>query len=835
MLLWALALSLLALAASFQIPERDYDSRQYFVVELDARHSHDAFDEFVAQYNLTFKYEHPVRGLDDHYVFSLLKSHPYIRFLGNLNSNNYKLIKRAAGLEEPYDHLVSSPTVRLIHMLEPKQLERRLPIRIDDSDPSCSKHKRLEAVDSSQILAKEVSDKLDIKDPLFFEQWHLVNTFFPGHDVNVKNVWYEGIRGKNVTVAVVDDGLDYESADLADNFNANGLWDFNNNGHLPTPRLFDDYHGTRCAGEVAGVKNDVCGIGVAYEAKVAGIRILSGRITSEEEAAAMIYGMEYNDIYSCSWGPTDNGETVGAPDKIVKKAIVKGVQKGRNGKGSIYVFASGNGGRVGDQCNFDGYTNSIYSITIGAIDYKGLHPDYAETCSAVMVVTYSSGSGEHIHTTDFHLKCTALHGGTSAAAPLAAGLFALALQANPDLTWRDLQHVCAKSAVPVHEEDGEYQETLSGQKYSHKYGFGKIDAEKLVEVAKTWKNVKPQAWYYSDVITVDKKASAGAENNSETITSSWQVTKEHLKYMNLEKVEHVTVTVNIDSGFRGKIDVKLISPTGVVSKLAWFRKHDSSEKGLSDWTFMSVAHFGEDGLGEWRIEAFTGLDNEIHFKNWQMRLFGACIDPAKAEEFDLDKDYASSWKLLGESVSSSDKATVNTEPTSTGESTRSDAAQSTKPSGPTGTPEQSSGSLIKGPTATPTATPGEGANKGHFISVGHYIMALMVLGFICVIATMKWPMSQSSSRRRRGEYEFDVIPGEEYSDSEDEVETFELTPSQEELEQERLYMDPDHSGVDYDNDIFQIEEEEADDDKHAPSGFAPEDGQTDQSDLKEDN
>ena len=79
--------------------------------------------------------------------------------------------------------------------------------------------------------------------------------------------------------------------------------------------------------------------------------------------------------------------------------MIKGIQEVVI-KGSNLCFASGNGGRFGDSCNFDGYTNSIYSITVGAIDYKGLHPQYSEACSAVMVVTYSSGSGEHIHTTD---------------------------------------------------------------------------------------------------------------------------------------------------------------------------------------------------------------------------------------------------------------------------------------------------------------------------------------------------------------------------------------------------------------------------------------------------
>lgn len=85
-----------------------------------------------------------------------------------------------------------------------------------------------------------------------------------------------------------------------------------------------------------------------------------------------------------------------APGILIKKAILKGVNEGRQGLGSIFVFASGNGAASGDNCNFDGYTNSIYSITVGAIDRKGNHPYYSEHCSAQMVVTYSSGSGDAI-------------------------------------------------------------------------------------------------------------------------------------------------------------------------------------------------------------------------------------------------------------------------------------------------------------------------------------------------------------------------------------------------------------------------------------------------------
>lgn len=160
--------------------------------------------------------------------------------------------------------------------------------------------------------------------------------------------------------------------------------------------LSDDHHGTRCAGQIAAVKNNVCGVGIAYDSKVAGIRILSGPITDIDEAAALNYAFQNTSIYSCSWGPPDDGRSMEGPSYLIKKAVVNGIQNGRDGKGSIFVFASGNGAAHGDQCNFDGYTNSIYSVTVAAVDYKGLHPYYSEACAANMVVAYSSGSGNHI-------------------------------------------------------------------------------------------------------------------------------------------------------------------------------------------------------------------------------------------------------------------------------------------------------------------------------------------------------------------------------------------------------------------------------------------------------
>lgn len=830
-------LVLAALTVAMKVPNKDFAHRDYFVVEIDTANSSAPLHNFIASYNESYRFEHAVRGLDDHFVFSVDKSHPHASFLGNHNSNDYNHIKRAAGFEDVHDALVSQPGLRLIHMLPPRTLERRMPVALEDSQQNVGE-REFTAVDSSQMPLKEVADKLDITDPIFSQQWHLVNTVNPGHDVNVKNVWYNDNMGQGITVAVIDDGVDVDLDDLRDNFNAKGSWDFNDNNALPRPRLFDDYHGTRCAGEIAAVKNDVCGVGVAYKAKVAGIRILSGPITSEDEAAAMMYGLDVNDIFSCSWGPTDNGMTVAGPDIIVKKAIIKGVQEGRNNKGSLYVFASGNGGRVGDQCNFDGYTNSIYSITVGAIDYKGLHPSYAEACSAVMVVTYSSGSLEHIHTTDIKKKCSATHGGTSAAAPLAAGIYALALLANPDLTWRDLQYVSAMAAVPVNEEDGDYQVGALGQKYSHKYGYGKLDAEKLVDAAKSWKNVKPQAWHYSDVTTVDKAVTAPADKDSDAISSTITITKEYLQAMNLARIEHVNIKVNIESHIRGKIGVRLVSPTGIVSHLARFRPMDSSGVGLKDWVFMSVAHFGEDGLGDWKLEVFSQRGNDIKFKDWQLRFYGESIDADKAEKYDVEKDYAAvrRERLAG----TEEPVQTQTSQTQSAPETQAPETQAPETDSETNAPEpetsvleevpvesvrpviESSGTSTQ-PTSTsePSTLPSgaehededhEGANKHYSSShAGQYFMALAVIGFIAVIVVMKFHKTPGSSRRRRREdVEFDIIPGEDYSDTDEDGDSLDLrSRDTEDMDRERLFDDFNAESLpDYEDDMFQIGEED---------------------------
>lgn len=581
------------------IPEKNHDERQYFAIE-----SLNSVDSILHNHP-TWRYEHDVRGLENHYVFSESL---------NLIPNNLK--KRS-------DYSLSKDIISFQDLPLQRHLFKRVPI---PAPP----------IDSSMIPMKNAEERLNIDDPSFEKQWHLFNPTYPGNDINMADVWYNNITGKGVVVAIVDDGVDYDNPDIKDNFSSEGSWDFNDNTNLPKPRLSDDYHGTRCAGEIAAVKgNKFCGVGVAYDAKVSGLRILSGPLTAEDEAASLIYGMGINDIYSCSWGPSDDGKHLQGPSVLVKKALIKGVNEGRNKKGSIYVFASGNGGHLGDNCNYDGYTNSIYSITIGAIDHKGLHPPYSESCSAVMAVTYSSGSGEYIHSTDIGDKCSDTHGGTSAAAPLAAGIYALLLEANPNLTWRDVQYLSILSSKEVTNQDANSQEGALGKRYSHVYGYGKLDTKNLIDMARDWENVKPQAWYFTDY----KEVNDSTNDPTKILESVIEVDSEALKNSNLERIEHVTITVDVETDIRGQVNIDLVSPTGMISNLAVIRERDNSNEGFKNWTFMSVAHWGETGIGQWKIIVKTTVnDNSVKLKRWRLKFFGESIDPSITKPYDYYDD-----------------------------------------------------------------------------------------------------------------------------------------------------------------------------------------------------
>ncbi|KZS90018.1 hypothetical protein SISNIDRAFT_458352 [Sistotremastrum niveocremeum HHB9708] len=574
----------LASASAAQLHPWSYSTHDYFVLEHDPSHG---MTPSTCASELGLELVHPLGELPDHWVTRRAKT------------------ESAATIPESPWGILQNHQSRRSHAFNArllssiKSLEQHSPRRLHKRDDIVLRGIPPPAPYSS---VRAVADRFGIEDPLFSEQWHLVNEEDYQHTLNVLPVWERGITGAGVIVALIDDGLDFDSEDLSANFAVEGSYDFNDHVPLPRPRLADDTHGTRCAGQIAAGKNDACGVGVAYGSKVAGLRMLSGPVSSIEEATAVNYHYQETAIYSCSWGPRDDGRTLEAPAPLIKKAILNGITRGRGGKGSLFVFASGNGGNFDDQCNFDGYANSIYTITVSAIDATGGHPWYSEPCAANMVVTYSSGdrTKRSIATTDVgENKCTNEHGGTSAAAPFASAIFALALSARPELSWRDIQYLCIHSAVPVNLDDPDWEDTALGKPYSNKFGWGKLDADRFVSAAMDWQLVNPQVSVNLERIMLEnatisedeERMAGGALIGRNGTSSSVSVNTNTLVEQEFDNLEHVTITVWINHQRRGDVEVSLVSPHGIRSILASKRAYDTSEDGFFGWTFSTVKHW----------------------------------------------------------------------------------------------------------------------------------------------------------------------------------------------------------------------------------------------------
>ncbi|KAL4961509.1 kexin kexB [Aspergillus stella-maris] len=751
----AAALGLFCAATASLHSRRSYETRDYFALHLDAASS----PSDIAQ-RLGARHEGQVGELDGHHTFSLprengadvdalLEDLHVRRKLRRRGADNAGLDKRNEDLDGILWSQKLAPKQRLVKRTPPlEQLTKDLP-------------RREENVEAVQARSKLVST-LGIEDPIFESQWHLFNTEQVGHDLNVSGIWLEGITGKGATTAVVDDGLDMYSNDLSPNYFAEGSYDFNDHSPEPRPRLRDDRHGTRCAGEIAAARNDVCGVGIAYDSKVAGIRILSGAIDDTDEASAINYAYQDNDIYSCSWGPPDDGRTMEAPGILIKKAIVNGVQKGRDSKGSIFVFAAGNGASAGDNCNFDGYTNSIYSITVGAIDREGNHPSYSESCSAQLVVAYSSGGTDSIHTTDVGTdKCYSSHGGTSAAGPMVVGAMALVLSVRPEITWRDAQYLMVETSIPVHEDDGSWQVTKSGRKFSHDWGFGKLDTYSLVQRAKTWELVKPQAWYHSPWLRVQHEVPQGDKG----VASSWEVSEKVMKDANIARLEHVTVTMNVNHTRRGDLSVELRSPDNVTSHLSTPRVHDDAEVGYVDWTFMTVAHWGESGVGTWTVivKDSTVNDNVGEFLDWRLNFWGEAVDGSKQKLHPLPDEHDDDHTIEDSIVVTTtvEPAPTQTDPPSAPSHTvdrpvnvkPTPADSETSTESPTPTPSPVSDSFL------PSFFPTFGASKHTQVWIYAAISSIII--FCIGLGVYFHVQRRRRLRNDRDDYDFEMIEDED--------------------------------------------------------------------------
>lgn len=481
----------------------------------------------------------------------------------------------------------------------------------------------------------------DPTDPYFPFQWYLKNTGQNGGkarlDLNVEAAWAQGVTGRNITTAIMDDGVDYMHPDLRHNYNARASYDFSSNDPFPYPRYTDDWfnsHGTRCAGEVAAARdNGVCGVGVAYDSKIAGIRMLDQPyMTDLIEANSMGHEPNLIDIYSASWGPTDDGKTVDGPRNATMRAIVRGVNEGRNGLGNIYVWASGDGGED-DDCNCDGYAASMWTISINSAINDGQNAHYDESCSSTLASTFSNGAKDPntgVATTDLYGKCTTTHSGTSAAAPEAAGVFALALEANRKLGWRDVQHltVLTSKRNSLFDAKGRFHWTMNGVglEFNHLFGFGVLDAGAMVALAKQWATVPPR--FHCEAGTINGTPQLIPPNKSlflEINTDACRGQDTEVNYL-----EHVQAVITVNSTRRGDLELFLASPMGTRSMILSKRRNDDDARdGFTKWPFMTTHTWGEYPQGKWTLEVRLNgqLPQTGFLKEWTLMLHGTKDPP----------------------------------------------------------------------------------------------------------------------------------------------------------------------------------------------------------------
>ncbi len=428
-----------------------------------------------------------------------------------------------------------------------------------------------------------------VSDPMWAQQWNLKGTPV---SLNVQDVWTKlNITGRGVQVSIVDDGLDFSHPDLKDNYAAIGSTDINFHKSDPTPYRYDG-HGTSAAGCSSSMANNpFCGAGTAPQSKVSGIRLIAESTTDADEGEGLSHRLDVNHILSSSWGPFDDGNRLEGPGPVLEAAFKQGVTEGRGGKGTIYVWAAGNGRAARDNCNYDGYANNRYTIPVAAIIVNGNPAYYSEPCAATFCAVPSSGGmNGGISTIDLQSRCTSTFGGTSAAAPQMAGVVALMLEANPNLTWRDVQHVIAKSAIRRNLQNSGWTLNGGGFSHNHDYGFGRIDAVTTVQLAKSWVNVPASApEFRSGRVNVNLPISATEVVGSVNVSSA------------IDFVEHVDVIFHARTPARGNLEVFVDSPFGTRSFLATPHNDRANDYPQQGWKFGTVRNWGEDSKGVWRV------------------------------------------------------------------------------------------------------------------------------------------------------------------------------------------------------------------------------------------
>ncbi len=495
-------------------------------------------------------------------------------------------------------------------------------------------------------------------DPLANCQWHLHHRGLPDVDVvdlNLQDVW-DSYKGKGVNVAVVDNSLEYTHPDLSPNVNVNLNHSYVSGQTVEHRRVNEFFshqpHGTRVAGIIAAAENNLGVLGVAPEATIYAYNLLY-ELDAAKAADAMTRNMAVTAISNNSWGPSDNGRIQQA-DAFWKRAIDRGVTEGNGGKGISYIWANGNGGQapprgtLTDHSNLDENANHWGVTAVGGHDISGNRAPTSEAGANLWVTAQTVWNGPSVTTTNGGYGYMNNFSGTSAAAPMAAGVVALIREANPALTWRDVKLILAETSRKVQPNDprwvtGAPVYLTPGTRYSHSLetGFGALDAKAAVKRAKTWTNVPAlhtleTGWQTYQALPVPNDGGATSLELTFTV-------EEEIPF-----IEYIQIPMAMNHDFYRELRIELISPSGIVAVLQSgvvlgydYRRNPWSGQ-VHD--FGDAVHLGESSAGVWTLRItdpssmtdFETTANPIRttsgtFARWRLRFYGHGNMPGRPE------------------------------------------------------------------------------------------------------------------------------------------------------------------------------------------------------------
>ena len=299
-------------------------------------------------------------------------------------------------------------------------------------------------------------------DPMFNQQWGLQNNNYPGVDISVSSAW-EYATGKDVTIAILDQGVDMDHIDLSPNISSIS-YDTESNS---SPSIVYGDHATHCAGIAAAVKdNGVQIAGVAPGAIIVSISnsLLATTNSQLKRADGIIWAYQNGvDIISNSWFS-------GTHHSAIDEAIQNAFRYGRQGKGCIIVFASGNNGN--SSVNYPANCNDTI-LAVGAIDNTGLRASFSNYGTELDLVA----PGVNILST-IPNDNTGYKKGTSMACPHVAGVAALILERNSELTVNEVNSIINRNAKKL--SGVNFNITKPDGTWNNEYGYGLVDAYSAV-------------------------------------------------------------------------------------------------------------------------------------------------------------------------------------------------------------------------------------------------------------------------------------------------------------------------------------------------------------------